>query len=441
MSTKSRIVIVLASVWVCLLMFSFAARPAGEQQLGRILYSQATSLRGLPVPTSETVFDGDALSTSDNGSALVELKSGAKLRIRENSSVRFLGVGDKVQAELLTGSVVSESAGKPTLVVTTSKFQFTPSQVGDCRFAVALSTQQETVAAALKGSLLVRTPDSHGSYVLPEGKYAAIPAASVGTPGQEKAGGEPNPTGQAGTVVNAAPDEVYVQPSNGAESSLKAGDGVNQGSTIRTLNTGRVQIALLDGSTLNLGPLSMMRIARQDVASQQTRVELNQGLMHAEMANLTRTGGNFKVQTKTATIGTAGGGVIVHASENLTQVYCTHGACSVQNIDPAVVGQVILHVAESTTVPGGLPPTVPVQTPLYELESQLDQTDGGPPPAVAAGPGGPAAPAKAPWHIGSLSPGSSVLLLVGVGGGVAAGAAVAASASGGHSGAASPSAP
>ena len=50
MPTKSRIWIVLASVLGCLLLFSLEAQPAGEQQLGRILYSNATSLRGVAVP-------------------------------------------------------------------------------------------------------------------------------------------------------------------------------------------------------------------------------------------------------------------------------------------------------------------------------------------------------------------------------------------------------
>ena len=101
MPTKSRIWIVLACVLGCLLLFSPEAHSAGEQQLGRILYSNATSLRGVHVPNSETILSGDVLATSDDGSALVELKSGAKLKITENSSVRFLGDGDKVQAELL----------------------------------------------------------------------------------------------------------------------------------------------------------------------------------------------------------------------------------------------------------------------------------------------------------------------------------------------------
>ena len=442
MSPKSRVLTVLAGVWGCLLLFCCAAQAAGEQQLGRILYSQATSLRGLPVPTSETVFSGDALATSENGSALVELKSGAKLRIRENTSVRFLRVGDRVRAELLAGAVESESAGKPTLVVTTSKFQFTPSQVEDCRFTVALSKQQETVAAALKGDLLVKTPDSRGGYILPEGKYAAIPSSSVALPAQGKPVGGPNPAGRVGTVANAIPEAV-VRQGTGTEVPLKPGDAINEKSLVRTSQSGRVRIALTDGSFLNVAALSMMRIARQDAPSQQTEVELSRGLIRAEAVKLTKPGANFKVRTATAIIGIDGSKVIVRALENLTQVSCIEGACSVQNSDPTVPGQVILHTGETTSVPGGLPPTPALQIPPDQLESQLDETAVAPPTTVATGAGGAGGAAKAPWHIGSLSPGASTMVLLGIGGGAAAAAAIAAS--GGHGAAAaapaSPSAP
>jgi len=211
MPAMSRTWIVLASVLGCLLLVSSEALSAGEQQLGRILYSNATSLRGVAIPESETILSGDVLATSDNGSALVELKSGVKLQITENSSVRFLGDGDKVQAELLAGAVVSVSAGKPTLVVTTSMFQFAPSQEGNCRFEVALSKQQEAVASAMKGNLLVRTPDSLGNYILPEGKYAAFPASSDGFPSQEKAGGGATSAGQAGTVPRRQPPTALLR--------------------------------------------------------------------------------------------------------------------------------------------------------------------------------------------------------------------------------------
>jgi ferric-dicitrate binding protein FerR (iron transport regulator) len=362
----------------------------------------------VPVPKSETILSGDILATSDDGSALVELQSGAKLKITENSSVRFLADGNKVQAELLAGAVISESTGQPSLVVTTPKYRFEPSQEGPSRYAVALSNQQETFAGAVKGNLLVRTPASSGSYILPEGKYAAIPASSDGVPAREKAAGGP-PAGNGGTVT---------------EIPLKVSDGVNQEDIVRTLKTGRVRIALLDGSFLNVGAGSVMRITKQDASTQQTQVELTLGLIRAEVAKRTQPGGNFQVQTQTAIIGVVGSVLLVHAFPKATEVYCVEGLCSVQNTNPAIAGQVTLHAGEFTTIPRGLPPTTPVQTSPAQLQSQINQTNVEPSTSAASGPGGPGGAAKVPWHIGSLSEANSILLAAGIAAGTTAAVAV-----------------
>ena len=393
MLTDSQIRIALASTAACLLLFSPRARAAGEQPLGRILYAHATSLRGVGVPNSETLLSGDVLATADNGSALVELKSGARLKITENSSVRFLGDGDKVQAELLAGAVVSESAGKAMLVVTTSKFHFAPSQEGPSRFAVALSKEQEIVAGAIKGNLLVSTPDSTETYILPEGEYAAIPVSSADVPLEEKGGGAPTSAGQVGTVTGAEPEEFIQRQGRGAEIPLKVKAGVYPADVIRTLKPGRVRIALLGGSFLNIGAGSVMRIAKHDAQAQRTEIELTVGLMRAEVAKLTRLGASFQVRTQTATAGVVGSVIFVQALPDLTQVCSIEGICWVRNINPAIGGQVTLQPGQCTTVPRGLPPTPPTQMSLAQLPSEIY-------------------PAGRVWHIGPLGGASSLLLLI-----------------------------
>jgi len=386
MPTESRVRIVLANTLACLLLFSPPAKPAGEQPLGRILYAQAASLRGLAVPGSETILSGDVVTTFDAGSALVELKSGARLKIVENSSVRFIGDGDKVQAELLGGAVVSESAGNSKLVVTTSKFQFAPSQEGSSRYAVALSKEAETFAGAMKGDLLVKKPDSVGSYILREGEYAAIPASSVDVPLQGKAESQPVSAGQAGTVTAAVPQEVIQRQGQGAEIPLKVTDSVYLADVVRTSKSGQVRIALLGGTLLNVGADTTMRISKHDVQTQQTLIEVTTGVVRAEVAKLTKPGASFQIQTTTAKIGIVGTVISVQVLPNSTIVCSLQGVLTVQNIDPNIPGQVTLQPDQCTTVNRGLPPTPPWQMPTEQA-----------------------------WHIGSLSETNSILLLVAIG--------------------------
>jgi ferric-dicitrate binding protein FerR (iron transport regulator) len=182
MFTKSRIPIVLAGIFGCVLLLSPAVQPGGEQQIGRVLYSSHATLGGVPIPQAETILSGDVLTTSEKGSALVEFKSGTKVKIMGNSSVRFLRDGQRVQAQLLSGTILPESTRKSALVVTTPWYRFEPSQDGPSQYLVRLVKDQQTVAAAMKGQVLVKANDSDYSYVLSEGRYAAIPVSASGVP-------------------------------------------------------------------------------------------------------------------------------------------------------------------------------------------------------------------------------------------------------------------
>jgi ferric-dicitrate binding protein FerR (iron transport regulator) len=434
MATESRIRIVFASAFGCLLLLLPGIPGAGEQQLGRILYSSSASLRGVPVPKSETIFSGDVLTTSGNGSALVELKSGAKVKITENTSVRFLRDGEKVQAELLSGVVVSESAGKPAIVVTTPKYRFMPSQEGNCRYLVRLSKEQETIAAAVKGNLLIDAHGSTGRYILPEGKYAAIPASAEGVPPQEEAGGGQMPAGQAGTVTNAIPEEAVQRLGKGEWAPLKVSDAIDWADVVSTSKGGRVRIALLGGSFLNVGAHSVMKVTRHEPQTQQTQVELNEGRLRAEVVELTEPNAVFQVETQTAKIGVVSGVAntvfLVEADPKETRVDCVRGLVTVGNPKPTVTERVRLHPGQFAIVPAGQHPTLPNEVSPGQLQGRIDQTDVGDSTIRAAVPGKPGATVKAPWHIGSLSPGASIGLLAG---GAAAVAAIPLAAGGGGS--------
>jgi ferric-dicitrate binding protein FerR (iron transport regulator) len=517
MATESRVRIVFASFLGCLLLFSLGAQAGGERQLGRILYSSHTSVGGVPVPPSETLFSGDVLTTAQDGSALVELKSGARVKITENSSVRFLRDGDRVQAELLLGAVVSESTGKPSLVVATSKYRFEPSQQGNCRYLVRLSKEQETIAAAVKGNLLINAHDSSGRYILPEGKYAAIPAASIGVPGQEKPGDEQAPadqtptqqppteqppaekapaeqtptqqppteqppaekapaeqtptqqppteqppaekapaeqtptqqppteqppTGQAGTVANVIPEEAVQHLGKGEWTPLKVNDAINWTDVVSTAKSGRVRIALLGGSFLNVGARSVMKVIRHEPQTQQTQIALDDGRMRAEVVELTDPDAAFQVETPTAAISVVTGVpntvFLVEAGSKDTRVDCVRGLVTVGSRKPKITERVRLHPGQFTIVTAQENPTLPNEVSPSQLQGRINETNVGESTIQAAVPGKPGAPVKEPWHIGSLSPGTSIAVLAG---GAAAVAAIPLAASGGGKSSVSPTVP
>ncbi|MGA2986237.1 MAG: FecR family protein [Terriglobia bacterium] len=422
MLQQSRVRYVFPGVFGCLLLLSPAIFAAGEGALGMVRSSHAASLGGAPVPGAEVIFDGDLLTTSEGGNALVELNPGTQVRIAEKTSVRFVRDGKEVRAELVSGVVVSESAGKATVVVTTPNYQFAPAQEGKCRYAVQLSQEQTTVAAAINGNVIVKSARVNASYVLPEGKYAAISASAVGVPGQSVAAGAPPEAPHAGTVRNAVPDDVVQRQGQGAETTLKGEDGIDAGDIVMTKQNGRLQIVLADGSLLNIGTGSTLKIAQYDPQTRRVQIELTSGHMRVRVGKLSQPGSSWTVHTPTAVAGVVGTDSIVEAQPNATTVLCVEGLASVRNIDPAITGHVILYAGQFTTVPRGAAPSGPQRPTDLVLQNQIDQTAVGPP--EPGGPGAAMPEAKVGWHIGSLSEAESVGLIVGAAAGAAAAIAI-----------------
>jgi len=107
--------------------------------------------------------------------------------------------------------------------------------------------------------------------ILPMGKYVTLEA------GRPQGGSV-----AAGTVTAEIPAET-LQHAQGAPAPLKVQDPVFMGDTVQTMGTGRVRIAMKDGSTLNIGARSTMKIVAHDAQSQQTALELTAGKLRSQV--------------------------------------------------------------------------------------------------------------------------------------------------------------
>jgi hypothetical protein len=117
----------------------------------------------------------------------------------------------------------------------------------------------------------------------------------------------------AGKVTNAIPDEVVQHQGEGREMALRLNESVKWEDVIHTLRAGRVRIGLIDGSFLNIGARSVMRIIKHDAQTQQTQIELTVGHMRGEVIKLSKPAASFEVRTQTAVIGVVGTTFLVQA--------------------------------------------------------------------------------------------------------------------------------
>lgn len=352
-----------------LLLANFSAFAAGHPDAPRAMGFIAAKGKVLvdkqPAPSGTTIYPGDVISTGKGSAAVLNLQARTAATLFENSEVALLPGTPSGQLDLRRGALVVRSeGGQPARVAVAGASVLIQGEEGFpalCRIAFvdgrgAVFTERGRVEIQERGFRAI----------VPPGKSARLLA------GSPQAGGS-----QAGKVSNAIPDAVRQPQAQGPEITLRLNDGVNWEDLVRTLRTGRVRIALLDGSFLNVGARSTMRITRHDPQSQQTEVELRLGQLRGEVVKLTKAGSSFQVRTQTAVIGVVGTVFSINALQNSTQVTSLEGTLSVNNINPAITGTVQLNAGQSTNVPVNGPPSPASPVSTSNALQEVSQTSAG----------------------------------------------------------------
>src|ERR1700730_11232281 len=128
---------------------------------------------------------------------------------------------------------------------------------------------------------------------------------------------------------------------------------------VKTEKGGRVRIELSDGSVLNVGSESQLRILKHDARYQQTTLELLYGRLLATAVRITKPSGKFDVRTPVAVAGVVGTQFGLRVDPDSTDVVCREGSVRVRSWDENVVGEVVIQAGEFTHVESGKPPTPP----------------------------------------------------------------------------------
>ena len=191
---------------------------------------------------------------------------------------------------------------------------------------------------------------------------------------------EPAPkVGQkAGAVSALLPVATITRGSGKAAvtNEAKKGDDLVWNDLVKTLKGGRARITLTDQSILSLGSQSELKIVKHDDRSQQTALQLYGGRVRAEVAKITRQGGNFELRTPTAVAGVIGTDFGADSSTLGTTVFvCINGITQVSNIDPGVPGSVQCTAGMTTTVTTGKPPTIPTNATPQQIQQLIQDTE------------------------------------------------------------------
>ncbi len=133
---------------------------------------------------------------------------------------------------------------------------------------------------------------------------------------------------------------------------------VQWGDAVNTGRLARARVALEDGSVLNVGSDSVLKITQHDPAAQQTDLELSYGRLRSQAVKLTKPGAHFTVRTPTGIAGVVGTDFFL-AYENFTtrlivfegRVHFCNLASQCVDVPAGAASSVLLHGAPAAPRP------------------------------------------------------------------------------------------
>src|ERR1700739_4888187 len=200
---------------------------------------------------------------------------------------------------------------------------------------------------------------------------AVILSLLVALPADTWAG--PQAAGQrAGEVSRTIPAVNIARGSKNIAAGAKT--PVNWQDLVNTQVNARARIALDDGSVLNVGSDSSIRVVKHDAGAQQTELELTYGKLRTQAQKIAKPDGKFEVRTPAGVAGVVGTDFFVEYRNNTMNVMAFEGLVKVCNLAGVCV---LVKAGQMTSVRSGETsgPLPPVQATLDVLMAAGKDTD------------------------------------------------------------------
>src|SRR6266700_2995459 len=186
---------------------------------------------------------------------------------------------------------------------------------------------------------------------------------------------EPQAVGQRAGEVSRVIPTVNIARS-GKNLPAVAKTAVDWQDLVNTQVNARARIALDDGSVLNVGSDSSIKVVKHDAGAQQTELELTYGKLRTQAQKIAKPDGKFEVRTPAGVAGVVGTDFFIEYANNSMNVIVFEGQVKVCNLAGVCV---MVKAGQMTSVrtddnSGPLPPTQAALDMLVATSKDTDVT-------------------------------------------------------------------
>jgi len=362
------------SHFACLLVLAgilvFAATPAslaygatpasGPAASAASIIGKEAILNGTPLAPGATLYPGDVIRLGMDSTAALRFGNSLVLAAPETELV--------VESEgvsLRNGRLQVRASGEQSFGISGPFFQVNiAASAGIPSSAEIRLGGTRAQVSAVAGAADVTAAGNAAPYRLRAGETATLDAAGDASPGQ----GPASPS--AGKVSRLVPQ---VQIDRASEHLVAAvSDSIYWNDGLRSGPTGRAHITLKDGSQLNLGSDSSLRILQHDAQAQQTSLDLLMGRMRGKITKLTRPGAKFEIYTPVGVAGLVSTDLSLLVTNDYVELMVFDGTVRFTTLDGqsvTVTSRMKLHISRAGVLTGPFPATT------QEVQIAQDLTD------------------------------------------------------------------